>query len=126
MKFLVWLLFSVAALCSCTTQHSYPKAVYGDPVPGSIAVTVGTGFLFRGTYHLPKGTRLGMLVDIAKVSPTAKDLRDGVVGDPVPCQVRTASKKYRATASLEKMKDSTFRSLELHDGDEVAFIVWNF
>ncbi len=127
MKQLSWLLlvFFVVA-CSSTPSRTYHKPVYGDPAPSTIAVTVGNGFIFPGTYHLPKGTRLGLLVDAAKVSPTAKDLRDGVVGKPVPCQVRTAGKKYRATSSLEKMKDSAFRNLELHDGDEVAFIVWNF
>jgi hypothetical protein len=90
-------------------------------------VTVGNGFVFRGAYHLPKGTRLGLLVDVARVSPTAKDLRDGIVGEPVvPCQVRSANKKYRAVASIEEMEKQSFRDLVLNEGDEVAFIVWNF
>ncbi|MFN0075366.1 MAG: hypothetical protein ACKVY0_02715 [Prosthecobacter sp.] len=127
MKFLAWLVFSLAALCSCTTQHSYPKAVYGDPVPSSIAVTVGGGFLFRGTYHLPKGTRLGLLLDVAKVLPSAKDLRsDGAVMQMVPCSVRSASGKYKANADFDKITKPEFRDFVLRDGDEVAFFAWNF
>ena len=102
-------------------------AVYGDPVPGSIAVTVGEGFLFRGTYHLPRGARLGLLVDIAKVSPEAKNLRsDGAVRQPVPCSVRSTSGKYMANADFDKASEPEFREFVLSDGDEVAFFAWNF
>jgi hypothetical protein len=126
MNRLAWLLFLFVASCSSTTQRANFKAVYGDPSADTIEVTVGNGFLFQGTYHLPKESRLGLLVDVARVSPTAKDLRDGVGGNPVPCQVRSANKKYRAVASIEEMEKQSFRDLVLNEGDEVAFIVWNF
>ncbi|MEZ5384433.1 MAG: hypothetical protein R3F13_02840 [Prosthecobacter sp.] len=124
MSRLAWLLFLFVASCSSTTQRPTFKTVYGDQVAGTITVTVGNGFLFRGAYHLPRGTRLGLLVDIAKVTLGAKDFRDAF--GPVPCQVRSADEKYSATASLEEMKSRKFRDLVLHDGDEVAFTFWNF
>lgn len=121
----LWLLCSLLA-CSSTPPRANDKAVYGDPRADVVTVTVGAGFLFPGTYHLPAGTRLGLLLDVVRVLPSVKDWRDGVGGNPVPCQVRSADKRYRAVAQLDEIGRKNFRELVLHDGDEVAFIVWNF
>jgi len=87
---------------------------------------VGKGFQFPGTYHLPKGAKLGLLLDVARVLPTVKDWRDGL-GAPVPCQVRWANKLYKAVAELGgEIRSKAFREVVLNDGDDVAFIVVNF
>lgn len=121
----LWLLCSLVA-CSSTPPRPNDKAVYGDPAADTVEVTVGKGFQFPGTYHVPEGTKLGLLLDVARVLPIVKEWRDGVGGNPVPCQVRWANKLYRAVAELGELGRKDFRELVLHDGDEVAFIVWNF
>jgi hypothetical protein len=121
----LWLLCSLVA-CSSTLPRVHQHAVYGDPTVDGVAVTVGKGFQYPGTYYLPKGAKLGLLLDVARVLPAVKDWRDGL-GAPVPCQVRWANKLYKAVAELgEEMRSKTFRELELYDGDDVAFIVVNF
>lgn len=125
-QFALLLFVFVEMACSNTPSHN-SKSVHGDPGPNTITVTVGSGFLYRGTYHLPSGTRLGLLLDVARVLPSAKDLRsDGVVKQLVPCSVRSAGGKYRATADFGKVTKPEFRSMMLHDGDEVGFLGWNF
>ncbi|MHB1081537.1 MAG: hypothetical protein ACYC67_19240 [Prosthecobacter sp.] len=124
-QFVLLLLVFIELACSYTPAPTR-KSVYGDPGPNTIAVTVGWGFYFRGTYHLPAGTKVGLLLDIAKVLPSASGFRDGVVGHPVPCSVRSASKKYEVEADFDQMNKPVFRNRVLHDGDELAFIVLNF
>jgi len=58
--FVLLLLVFVELACSHTPAPSR-KSVYGDPGPNTIAVTVGWGFYFRGTYHLPAGAKVGLL-----------------------------------------------------------------
>jgi|GEM_PF-2961309 len=123
--FVLLLLVFVELACSHTPAPSR-KSVYGDPGPNTIAVTVGWGFYFRGTYHLPAGAKVGLLLDVARVLPSAREFRDGVVGRPVPCSVRSASKKHEAEADFDQMNKPVFRNRVLHDGDELAFIVLNF
>jgi len=42
---------------------------YGDPGPGTIHVLVRSGFERPGHYYLPKGTTLGLLIDVAGWTP---------------------------------------------------------
>ena len=126
MKHFVLLLLVFVELACSYTPAPTRNSVYGDPGPNTIAVTVGSGFYFRGTYHLPAGTKVGLLLDVARVLPSARGFRDGVVGHPVPCSVRSASKKYEAEADFDQMNKPVFRNVVLHDGDELAFIVINF
>jgi hypothetical protein len=127
MKHLVWLWLLCSLVgCSSTPPRANGKAVFGDKRADAVTVTVGEGFQFPGTYHLPAGTRLGLLLDFARVLPSAMDWHHIVGRTPVPCQVRSSKKQYRAVAQLGDMKKKDFRELVLNDGDEVAFIRWNF
>jgi len=50
---------------------------YGDPGPGTIHVVVSRlGFERPGHYYLPKGTRLGLLIDVACWKPIKAEVSE--------------------------------------------------
>jgi hypothetical protein len=107
----------------CVSEPSlHPRDLphFGEPLPGTIEVTVQQGFERPGIYHLPMGACLGLVLDLAVLKPLTKREKsyrytcyDLAVGKSYPGRNR-----LRTAPEVESIPAKD-RQFILKDGDRV-------